>query len=552
MKMKRSRILFDVLESRTHLSVAQDDNGWTVVTPAQDTRVIYVSNSQGSDANNGLSPNAAVKTIAKGESLIRDGSADWLLLKRGDTFESFGSWKLHGRSADQPLYISAYGTGARPQINSGASNGFTTAYYQNRRVDNLIISSLSFNANTYNGTNGAPEGILLNCPGTNITIEDCKIQGYKDNIVVGDPTHAITNTTIRRNEILDAYDLSNPTSVHAQGIYVSSSTQNLTIEENVLDHNGWRQNSPSDRTFYNHDIYVYNGASNVVVQNNIISDASFYGIKFNAGGTATGNLFLHNSESVYLEGAATISNNVISEAVDMPSQSWGVGINTQKSPSATISHNLITDLASTGSSQLMAIEVYNNNSPFTGTVSDNVIYNWRGSGITVATPGNGAGSVAIRNNQITLTGAATALNQTSSAAQKTFVYSGNTYYAGTNTSANKIGSTRESLSKWIAATGETGASYSAAAYPDPTRSIETYSATIGGAGTFADFIARARAMDKTTWNPLYTAPVVNAWMWQGFGQTIATPVVVGSAALPAQQGLFSGKQVGSGDLTLLI
>ena len=208
--------------------------------------------------------------------------------------------------------------GARPQINSGTSNGFTTAAYQTRRIDNVIISSLSFFANTYNGSNGAPEGILLQCPGNNITIEDCKIQGYKDNIVVGDPTHAITNSTIRRNEILDSYDTSNPTSAHAQGIYVSSSAQNLTIEQNVLDHNGWRQNTPSDRTFYNHDIYVYNGAANVVIRNNIIADASFYGIKFNAGGTATGNLFLRNAESVYLEGAATVSDNVITEAVDAP------------------------------------------------------------------------------------------------------------------------------------------------------------------------------------------------------------------------------------------
>ena len=50
----------------------------------------------------------------------------------------------------------------------------------------------------------------------------------------------------------------------------------------------------------------------------IISRASFYGIKFNAGGTASGNLMLRNSESIYLEGAATIKDNVISEAVDMP------------------------------------------------------------------------------------------------------------------------------------------------------------------------------------------------------------------------------------------
>ena len=201
----------------------------------------------------------------------------------------------------------------------------------------------------------------------------------------------------------------------------------------------------------------------------------------------------------------------------------------------------------------MAIELFNNKTPFTGTVSNNVIYNWKNTGILAATPGNGTGSVSILNNQITLTGAATGVNQSSTASQKTFVYAGNAYFAGTNTSANKIGSTRETLAKWISATGESGAKYAAVSYPDPTRDIESYSTAVGGAGTFADFIAKARQMDKSNWNPLYTAPVVNAWMWQGFGQTIATPVVVGSAPPPAQPGLFGNTPVGSGgDLTLLI
>jgi parallel beta helix pectate lyase-like protein len=546
-RRQNSQIKFERVEGRTHLSVARDSAGWTVVTPASDTRVIYASSSQGSDANTGLSPTSPVKTLAKGQSLVRDGSADWLLLKRGDSFESFGSWTKHGRSASQPMYIAAYGTGARPQINSGTSNGFTTAAYSMRRIDNLILSSVSFFASTYNGTNGAPYGILLQCPGSNITIEDVKVQGYKDNITVSDATHAVTDSTIRRCEILDSYNNSNPASVHAQGIYVSSTTKNLTIEENVLDHNGWRQGTPADRTYYNHNIYVYNGAQNVIVRNNIIADASFYGLKFNAGGTASGNLFVRNAESVYLESAATISDNVITEAVDAPTQSWGVGINTQKAPSATIDHNLITKIASNGAAHLMGIQLYNNQTPFTGDVQDNVVYNWRGSGIEAATPGNGAHSVTIRNNQLWVTGT-NGLSQSSPSPQSTFVYGGNTYYAASQSGANKIGSSRKTLAQWIAATGESDAKYVANVYPDPTRDIEKFSTTVGGKGTFEDFIAIARNMDKSSWNGLYTAPVVNAWMWQGFGQTIATPVVVGST----NPSLFGKNPVGSGDLTLLI
>src|SRR5579872_362178 len=72
-------------------------NGWTVFTPVSGsgscsagtytgTCIYYVSSSAGNDANDGLSPATAVKTIAKGRSLMRDGFPDWLLLNRGDVW----------------------------------------------------------------------------------------------------------------------------------------------------------------------------------------------------------------------------------------------------------------------------------------------------------------------------------------------------------------------------------------------------------------------------------------------------------------------------------
>ena len=102
---------FEALEGRTLLSVSLDSNGFTVVTPASDSRVVYVSSTSGSDSNAGTSPQAAVKSIARGKSLIRNGSADQLLFKRGDTFSgNFGIWGLSGRSADEPIVIGTYGT----------------------------------------------------------------------------------------------------------------------------------------------------------------------------------------------------------------------------------------------------------------------------------------------------------------------------------------------------------------------------------------------------------------------------------------------------------
>jgi hypothetical protein len=40
------------------------ENGWTVLEPANDTKIYYVSDSDGNDSNDGLSPNRALKTYA--------------------------------------------------------------------------------------------------------------------------------------------------------------------------------------------------------------------------------------------------------------------------------------------------------------------------------------------------------------------------------------------------------------------------------------------------------------------------------------------------------
>jgi hypothetical protein len=97
--------------------------GKAVVTPAAEARIIYVSASTGDDTNDGLSPDFPVKTIIRGEQLVRDRSSDWLLLKRGDRWQAaLDDWHKRGRSAEQPMIIGAYGTGPRPLMKSASAN----------------------------------------------------------------------------------------------------------------------------------------------------------------------------------------------------------------------------------------------------------------------------------------------------------------------------------------------------------------------------------------------------------------------------------------------
>lgn len=515
------------LERRALFAVTTDPAGWTVVTPAADTRVIYVSSSSGNDLNDGLSASRPVQTLSRGQNLVRDGSADWLLLKRGDTFGSFGDWRKRGRSEQEPLMVSAYGTGPRPQINSGTEVGFNTSGNGTRRIDNLVLSSLSFHAHTYdhfNGT-GSTAGLRLTCAGDNVLIEDVQVRGYKDNIVLdawggGD----LTDVRIRRSVIVDAHAAGNVGNGHSQGIYVGPASDRVTIEENLLDHNGWRQGTASERTYYSHNIYTQTGSRNVVVRGNVISRASFYGVKFNGAGTIDRNLFLRNSESVYLESPAVVSGNVISEAVDMPATGWGVGINTQKTAEATIRGNLITKVLSAGASGVAGIQLFNNGTPFRGTVEDNVVYDWR-NGLLNNTPGAGPGSVAIRRNELQVAKSETAAaDHRSSAAVSTFAYADNVYSAGTRTSsANRFAGLFQSLSQWSSKTGESNARYQLLSYPDPTRDVGRYAAGVGAGSTVESFLGAARAMDRGNWRSELTAGAASSWMWAGFGRNVAPP-----------------------------
>lgn len=68
------------------MSVATSFDGWTNITASADSRIIYVSNSTGNDANAGLSSSAPLRTIAAAIAKTRNGFADWVRLKRGDVF----------------------------------------------------------------------------------------------------------------------------------------------------------------------------------------------------------------------------------------------------------------------------------------------------------------------------------------------------------------------------------------------------------------------------------------------------------------------------------
>ena len=85
-----------------------DETGWSIMTPSEDSRLIYVSSSAGDDetaefyalrdvgnvANPGLIK--PFKTIAAANLSAREGFPDWIILRQGDVWELNELVRLNG------------------------------------------------------------------------------------------------------------------------------------------------------------------------------------------------------------------------------------------------------------------------------------------------------------------------------------------------------------------------------------------------------------------------------------------------------------------------
>lgn len=461
-----------------------DDKGWTILTPSADTRTIYVSNSQGSDSNDGRSESAPVRNIARGLALIRHGYPDWLLLKKGDTWtdEAFGvisgvanGKARSGRSANEPMLFGAYGTGARPLIKTnplnhaagifafgggGGGGGNYLAvvglefYAYTRDPD-----SLSFNAETITNTHS---GIILLNPIDWLLIEDCKFGFYRSNLSIqGASSQA--NVMLRRSIITDAYSVNS----HSQGIYVDGGMQGMLIEENLFDHNGWHADIEGTRTKFNHNVYYQGEQGPVIYRGNISARASATGIQGRSGGIGTDNLFVANPLTGYFSGNGATAgqsndwdSNVVLHGIGASgiADGWGLHIN-NKAHGSKMRSNIVAHYAGGGTAGFgyrVGGEVASDNVELT----DNILYKWQ------------------TNNPLYITGGS----------------------AGIVSSGNQFDATGENAHGFI----------------DPDRTIMAYDALNKGNGSIENFLAKARQQSKDNWWPEYTATAVNNYIRVGF------------------------------------
>lgn len=295
-------------------SFPKDANGWSTIQPSEDSRLMYVSSSEGSDSTgkiytasdneingNPHHPQNKLRAFASIEAAIknmRPGYPDWILLKRGDVWHIDRTIEMvRGRSALERSVISFYGDASdRPSIRTSESDAVS---FVNGTANYSVLNGLHFYAqnrdpksDTFAGFDSLGSQIGLKIlENENLTegilIEDCHFDFYAVNYaqVARGGSGKLRDVTVRRSFFTNAYDANK----HSQGLF--SANASMLLEENIFDHNGWykqsldggvgKEKAEGQATIYNHNTYFAN-QKNTIFRRNIFLRASSIHNKFTA------------------------------------------------------------------------------------------------------------------------------------------------------------------------------------------------------------------------------------------------------------------------------
>jgi hypothetical protein len=544
--------VIDSLERRVLLSVTLTSDGWTQFSQEAGDRIVYVSSSQGKDGNSGLTSAHPVKTIAKATSLMREGYGDWMLLKNGDTFyDCFSNWTFSGKSADDPMLIGAYGPGERPIVKSGTHYGFA---FGGVTVKHVAIDGIFFYASTrdpYSSDFVSPEvgayGVQSVWPVDDLLIEDCRFRDYQFNLSITGHYSPSGKVRLRRNVVEDAYS----TTGRSEGLYMSN-IKNVLLEDNIFDHDGWNEEiKGAQATIFNHDAYLSESNTNVVIRGNIFANASSHGLQARSGGKIQGNLFLRDpigclfgiGQTVADDGGSQgdVSGNIFLETgtIDGAGRGWGLEIGNIKNGGTTIVRNNIfaqdhqphyaaIKLTTGGGVVVNTLDAVGVNDL---TIENNIIYKWdKGLSIDPALYSGGTGqnslsNLIIRNNDFQNIYTGQMIISGADADPRQEHFGGNHYYNPGPTNAWFSNANQTvGWDTWYAKLDKTSTRRKMK-YFNPERTVETYNLELGGRPTLGSFMTQARLQSRRYWRDAYTSQSLIEYIRQGFRTNGVAPAI---------------------------
>lgn len=515
---------------------------WTVFNPSPDTRIMYVSDSEGDDAlaiaystseigADPFDPSGSIRafrTLQAAAAMLRPGYPDWILFRKGEEWSDqyFGSRHLSGRSPAEPLLIGSYGDGTeRPRISTGRQ-GFVN--FTGAPASHIAITGLDIRPHIRSGTD-EPVGIRsIDAPFHNLLIEDCHISGYFQHMAVHHPVSAdvpyCSRLTVRRSVLADAYVTSQS---HANAFFIAN-VDTILFEDNLLDHNGWSRTVPgSQPTGFRHNSYFQVSCRALTFTGNIVSRAAATGGGHRSGGRIIDNLYLSNPQNLQFGTheetidwpveavTGEIAYNVI---LDSRPESFepGKGIRIQRARNVSVHHNIVAHFTAEGDYNAGILI----NETEGVSIRHNIVYKWgnnrlqgpaRSAGITIGA--SLIGTQVIDSNDIQMLNPGGFCVTTYSGPDRVS-FNANRYY-----SLNAPGDWFEpagSFAQWVSQSGETNALAEEANYADPERSLASYMTSVGETGDLEDFIAVRRSMSRSSWDDRFTAGAVNNYIRAGF------------------------------------
>ncbi len=518
-------------------------NGWTQFTASSDSRIIYVSDSDGDDVtaisyaasssevgSNPFEPSGVIlayKTINAAKAQVRSGFADWILLKKGDTFTNqfvgLVNWK--GKNPQEPILIGSYGTSsARPRVLTGAGNfiSFTG--------NAAFVSIVGIYAEPQTRTgNDEPVGVeILNAPFQSFLIEDCHFHQFFIQLVIQDyvstTSYSHSGFTVRRSILTNGYKINGG----GGGVFMHN-IDSILFEENLIDHNGWSATiAGADANGFSHNTYFHPSCGALVFQNNIVSRASAVGIGARCGGKIYNNLLLENPRNIFMGSfdpsqinyptefaTGEISYNVILGARVEPTYDPGNGITIDRVKNTDVHHNILAHFTQTSDYNL----AFGANNIENLKFQKNIVYNW-GNNLTAGPAYSVAFNVGsshsspiivdsndfqMKNTQ----GYCTSVSGT----MANFQFQNNRYF---NVATANNWFAAGNFATWSSASAEVNPQSIEVNYTDPDRSIQSYLNSISETGDLDDFIELRKQMNRNNWNTAITANAVNDYIREGF------------------------------------
>ncbi len=573
-----------------------DAEGWTVLEPGPEARLIYVSSSEGDDAkaqhyspaspeigDDPFLPEGSLKpysTIEKALQQARPGHGDWVLLKRGDSWEG-GHGLPNGRSAAEPFVFTAYGGAHERPVLRGHARLSLGHFKPGRGGEFIVISGIELYDSrkdpdspdyaVIKGEDMSAGGIFLGVGKggqfRNVLVEDCLLRYAMVNFINyakegRDPDTPVTDVVIRRSLVLDMY---RPIG-HTVGIW--SNDASFLLEECILDHNGWlhyrtpenrASNEPGIAIGLSHNTYLCN-CYNTVFRGNMFLRGASQGNKWSSlKERGVKDIVLDNN--LYMAGEFVLS-------------AGGNGVGGHRFVNMAIINNLATHFGKkkgTGLGDGMGITDWDGGiiagNLFRGPRFPGIRQNWaihlgsrqwhggRGGGTAPrepdappATPGKGLRDVHIvgntfyhmdggspvvdiisgldisefldnvtfADNRLHMPGINKTLLSISTEEIGKFTFSGNAYQAA-GTDWFAVSGKATGFDEWVELTGEKGATDEPVDFPDPEHGILTYMKRLGYEPTLEAFYRECRRQSRRNWRPEFTAPVVNDWIREGFG-----------------------------------